>query len=262
MLALALTLTIVTAAPRGFPAAHSIELLTQVETRLPKWLTGEGDRKDLLANPKELEKFIAGLGPKGEQLKTMVTKAVADQAELPEQKTFTPSKVLIQYDDRQVTLNFFDGTGHHCLVPLLTVGTEAKQRYVLLDGPRTDEKTIQDVLDAGRAKAMMVFAEKKDGTWSTGSMPKPPPPDCTLAIKKALKTIFTAEKAYFAEHDAYSNSLSKIGVDAKTLGISSVKVTVAGAAPQQTFTIQVGHDSGLMKMDEKGTVSVVADCAH
>ena len=39
-------------------------------------------------------------------------------------------------------------------------------------------------------------------------------------------------------------------------------MSVAGAAPQQTFTIQVGLDSGLMKMDDKGTVSVVADCAH
>lgn len=253
MLALALTLTVFTATPRGLPAAHSLELITQVETRLPKWLTGEGDRKALLANPKELEVFIAAMGVKG---------AVTDQAALPELKTFTASKVLIQYDDRQVTLNFFDGTGHHCVVPLLTVGTEAKQRYVLLEGPRTDEKTIQDVLEAGRARSMMVFADKKDGAWFTGSMPKPPPPDCTLVIKKALETIFTAQKAYHAEHDAYSNSLTKIGVDAKSLGISSVKVSVAGAAPQQKFTIQVGHDSGLMQMDEKGTVSVVSDCAH
>ncbi|MDP2275237.1 MAG: hypothetical protein Q8K32_31115 [Archangium sp.] len=262
MLALALSLTVLTATPRGFPAAHSIELLTQVETRLPKWLTGEGDRKDLLANPKELEKFIATLGPQGEQLKTMVTNAVNDQAELPELKTFTASKVLIQYDDRQVTVNYFDGTGHRCVVPLLAVGTEAKPRYLLLDGPRTDERTIQELLEGGRAKSMMVFAEKKDGAWSTGSMPAPPPPDCTMVLKKALKTLFTAEKAYFAEHDAYSNSLTKIGVDAKTLGITSAKVSVAGAAPQQTFTIQVGLDSGLMKMDDKGTVSIVADCAH
>lgn len=258
MLALALTLTVFTATPRGFPAAHSIELITQVDTRLPKWLTFEGDRKDLLANPKELEKFIGAMGVKGEQLKTMVTNAVTEQSELPALKTFTASKLLIQYDDRQVTLNFFDGTGHRCVVPLLTVGTEAKQRYVLLGGPRTDEKTIQDVLDAGRLKTMMVFAEKVDGTWSTGSMPRPPPPDCTMLIKKALKTIFTAEQAYFAEKDAYSNSLSKIGVDAKTLGISSVKVTVVG----QSFTIQVGHDSGVMTMDQKGSVAVVSDCAH
>ncbi|MDP3156906.1 MAG: hypothetical protein Q8N23_29820 [Archangium sp.] len=262
MIALALSLTVLTATPRGFPAAHSIELLTQVESRLPRWLTGEGDRKDLLANPKELEKFIAPLGPQGEQLKTMVTNAVNEQAELPELKTFTASKVLIQYDDRQVTVSYFDANGHRCVVPLLAVGTEAKPRYLLLDGPRTDERTIQEVLEGGRAKSMMVFAEKKDGAWSTGSMPAPPPPDCTMVLKKALKTLFTAEKAYFAEHDAYSNSLTKIGVDAKTLGITSAKVSVAGAAPQQTFTIQVGLDSGLMKMDDKGTVSIVADCAH
>ena len=262
MLALALTLTVLTATPRGFPAAHSIELITQVETRLPKWLTGEGDRKDLLANPRELEKFIGALGPQSEQLKTMVANAVAEQAELPELKTFTAAKVLIEYDDRKVTLNFFDGTGHHGVVPLLTVGTEAKQRYVLLDGPRIDGRTIQEVLEGGRAKSMMVFAEKKEGVWFTGSMPRPPEPECTRVLEKALKTIFTAQKAYFAEHDAYSNSLSKIGVEVKTLGITSAKVSVAGAAPQQTFTIQVGLDSGLMKMDDKGTVSVVADCAH
>lgn len=262
MLALALMLTVLTATPRGFPAAHSTELITQVETRLPKWLTGEGDRKELLVNPKELEKFIAAMGPKGDQLKTMVTNAVAEQAKLSELKTFTAAKVLIEYDERKVTVNLFDATGHHCAVPLLTMGTEARQRYLLLEGPRTDERTIEEVLEGGRAKSMMVFAEKKDGAWFTGSMPRPPPPDCTMVLKQALKTIFAAEKAFFASFDAYTNSLTKMGVDAKTLGITSAKVSVAGAAPQQTFTIQVGLDSGLMKMDDKGTVSVVADCAH
>ena len=102
--------------------------------------------------------------------------------------------------------------------------------------------------------------EKKDGAWATGAVPPPPPPDCTGVLKSALKTIFTAEKAYFAEKDAYSNSLSKVGVDVKTLGITSAKVSVAGAAPQQTFTIQVGLKGGIMTMDDKGTVLTVADC--
>jgi hypothetical protein len=37
-------------------------------------------------------------------------------------------------------------------------------------------------------------------------------------------------------------------------------VSVAGHAPQQTFTIQVGLKGGLMTMDDKGTVLTVADC--
>lgn len=255
MLALALSLTVLAAPPRGLPAAHTVELVTQVEKRLAKWLTGAGDRQALLANAKELEALALSRGVAPADVK-------ATQAELPELKQFTATRVLVEYAGKATTLSFFDESGHRCEVPLFSVGTEAAPRYVLISGPRTDARAIEDVAGEGKAaSSMMVYAEKKDGGWSTGSMPRPPPPDCKTVLEKALKAIFTAEKAYFAEHDAYSNSLTKVGVDAKTLGITSAKVSVAGAAPQQTFTIQVGLGAGVMRMNDKGEISVVDACS-
>lgn len=262
MFALALTLTVL-AAPRGFPAAHSVELVTQVDKRLPKWLVGEGDRKVLFANAKELEAFFMSVGVKQPDVKKMVQDSLQEQAEKPEAQKFTTTRALITYAGKQTNVHYFDGEGRSLVVGLFSVGTEAAQRYVLLGVPRIEERTIESLVDSGRAaSSMLVFLEKKDGAWFTGSLPKPPPPDCTMVIKNALKAIFTAEKAYFAEKDAYSNSLTKIGIDARSLGISSAKVSVAGNAPDQTFTVQVGLENGLMKMDDKGTLSVVSDCTR
>lgn len=262
MLALALSLTILAAPPRGLPAAHTVELVTQVEKRVVKWLTGAGDRQALLANAKELEALSRSRGVKPDEVKATVAAAVKEQADLPELKQFSATRVLVEYAGKATTLSFFDESGHRCEVPLFSVGTEVAPRYVLISGPRTDARAIEDVAGEGKAaSSMMVYAEKKDGAWSTGSMPRPPPPDCKTVLEKALKAIFTAEKAYFAEHDAYSNSLTKVGVDAKTLGITSAKVSVAGAAPQQTFTIQVGLGAGLMRMNDKGEISVVDACS-
>ena len=260
MLALALSLTIFAAPPRGFPAAHSVELTTAVDAKLSKWLTGGGDLKALQANPKELKAYFLSLGVKPADVDAMVAASLKEQADKAELQTFTATKALIEYA-RQTSLHYFDEGGHHCAVSLLAVGTEAAQRYVVLDGPRTDGKALEAVSKSlHQGKEMMVFLEKQDGAWNTGSMPAPPPPDCATVLKAALKTIFTAEKSYFAEKDSYSNSLSKLGVDPKTLGVNSAKVSVAGAAPQQTFVIQVGRKDALMTMDDKGTVTVVADC--
>ncbi|MDP1823630.1 MAG: hypothetical protein Q8L48_10320 [Archangium sp.] len=261
MLALTLALTVLAAPPRGLPAAHSVELTTQVDTRLPKWLTGEGDLKALWANPKELEAHFLSLGVKKADVGAMVASAVKEQADKAGLAQFAGTRAFIEYAGKVATLHAFDDEGHRCEVSLLAVGTEAAQRYVVLGGPRTDDKSFEAVAeDLRQGKEMVVFLEKKGGAWSTGAVPPRPPPDCTGVLKNALKVIFTAEKAYFAEKDAYSNSLSKVGVDVKTLGITSAKVSVAGAAPRQTFTIQVGLKGGLMTMDDKGTVLTVADC--
>ena len=259
MLALALTLTVL-AAPRGLPAAHSVDLVTQVDNRLPKWLTG--DRKALLANAAELKSYFLSLGVAPADTASRVAAALAEQQDKAELQQLTANRVLIEYADRLTQLSYFDAAGNRCVVSLLSVGTEASPRYVLLDGPRTDSRTIEAVLESGRQrKSMLVFAEKKDGAWFTGTLPQPPPPDCTAVMNKALKTIFTAQKAYFAEHDAYSNSLTKVGVDVKTLGITSAKVSVVGA-PEQTLTIQVGLAGGVMRMDEKGATTVVTPCSR
>lgn len=261
MLALALTLAVLAAPPRGLPAAHSVDLITEVDKRLPKWLTGGGDLKELEANPKELEAYFLSLGVKKADIAAMVASTVKEQADKAGLAQLNGTRAFIEYAGKVATLHSFDGEGNRCEVSLLAVGTEAAQRYVVLGGPRTDTKSFEAVAaELRQGKEMVVFLEKKDGAWSTGAVPAPPPPDCAGVLKNALKTIFTAEKSYFAEKDAYSNSLSKVGVDVKTLGITSAKVSVAGAAPQQTFTIQVGLKGGLMTMDDKGTVTVVADC--
>jgi hypothetical protein len=261
MLALTLTLTILAAPPRGFAAAHSVELVTQVDKRLSKWLTGEGDRKALLATPKELEAHLLATGAKPAEVKAQVAAAVAEQGAKAELQQFTASRALIEYDGKTSTLNFFDEGGHRCVVSLFAVGTEAAQRYVLLGAPRTDSRPLPEVLQAVRAKGHLVYAEKADGAWSTGSLPKPPPPDCTTVLKTALATISAAEKDYFKQHEAYSNSISKLKVDLKALGVTSAKVSLAGhPGPDQTFTIQVGLEGGLMKIDDKGSISIVSDC--
>lgn len=261
MLALTLTLTVLAAPPRGLPAPHSVELVTEIDKRLPKWLAGEGDLKALRANPKELEAHFLSLGVKKPDVAAMVAATVKEQADKAGLAQFNGTRAFIEYVGKAATLHAFDEDGHRCEVALLAVGTEAAQRYVVLGGPRTDTKSFEAVAEQLRQdKEMVVFLEKKDGAWFTGAVPPPPPPDCTGVLKNALKVIFTAEKSYFAEKDAYSNSLSKVGVDVKTLGITSAKVSVAGHAPQQTFTIQVGLKGGLMTMDDKGTVLTVADC--
>ena len=260
MLTLALALNVLCAAP-GFAVVHSVDLVTQVDRRLPKWLTGEGDRKALLASAKQLEAYFASLGLK--PTPEILAAAVKEQAELPEVKAFAPTRVQLEYTGKGATLHFFDEGAQRCVVTLFNVGTEAAQRYVLLDGPRIDSKTIESQLERGRAdKSMLVFEEKKDGAWNTGSLPMPPPPDCTMTMKNAMKTIFVAEKSYFAEKDAYSPSLSKVGVAVKSLGVSAAKVSVKGAAPAQTFVIEVGLDSGVMQMNDKGEVTLVGACAH
>lgn len=258
MLTLALTLNVLAAAP-GFSVVHSVDLVTQVDERLPKWLIGGGDRKALLATPKQLETYFLSVGLKPTEV--ALAAALKEQEAKAELQQFTATKVLLEYAGKAATVHFFDDAGHRCEVALFNVGTEAAQRYVLLGGPRTDSKTIESQLERGReAKSMLVFEEKKDGAWFTGSLPMPPPPDCATTLKKALETIFTSEKAYFAEHDAYSPSLSKVGVDVKSLGVSAAKVSVKGAAPTQTFVIEVGLRSGVMQMNEKGEITEVGAC--
>ena len=263
MMALALTLFVVAAPARGFAAAHSSELVTQVDTRLAKWLTGAGDRPSLLAHPKELETHFLSLGVKPGEVNSRVAAAVAEQSGKAELQQFTATRALIAYLNKAATVSFFDESAHRCEVSLLAVGTEAAPRYVLIGGPRTDARTLESLVDGSKSgEATLVFLEKKDGAWSSGSLPAAPAADCAGVLKRALKNIFDAQKAYFAQKASYSNSLVKVGIDAKILGVTSVKVSVAGSAPSQTFTIQVGLEGGVMKMDEKGEMSVVTGCPH
>ncbi|MFO0596249.1 MAG: hypothetical protein U0228_13120 [Myxococcaceae bacterium] len=266
MLATALTLTVVlTGAPpaRGFLAPHTPEVVTQVETRLPQWLNGGGDWNALLATPAELKTYFVSTGVKAAATAPLVEQAVKNQAGAPELKDFTATRALVEFVGKRAELHLYDASGHVCEVTLLAVGTvESQQRYVVLSAIRTatrgfdeDAKALKD------RKEMLVYVEKTNGQWNTGSMPSPPPPDCTSTITAALKTLFAAEKSYLQAHDAYTNSIGKLGVDLRPLGISSAKISVAGNAPQQTFSIQVGAGAGVMKMDEKGEVTTIVPCA-
>lgn len=264
MLALALTVTVLAAPPpaRGFAAAHTLELVEQVESRLPKWLTLGGDRKDLLANAKELEAMLLKQGVKKADVKALVDASLAEQNEAPGLQQFTATRVIVESNAQLATVSFFDDGGHRCEVPLLVVGTQAAPRYLLLSGPLTDTRSLDTVADAAKAAdKMVVYAEKKTpGGWTTGSRPPPPPADCQTSMKTALKTLFTAEKAWFAEHDSYSKAITKLGVDLTKLGVSGAKVSVAGYPPNQTFTIEVNLRGGVMQMNEKGEATLVGDC--
>lgn len=238
-----------------------MELVERIEERLPKWLTFTGDRKDLLATPKELEAYFKTIAAKAD-VKALVEGVGAEQLEAPSLKEFTATRVLIEFTDRLATVHFFDDAGHRCAVPLVVLGTKASPRYVLMSGPITDSRTLEKVVDDAKSiEAMQVYAEKKSGVWTTGPRPAPPPPDCQSTMKSALKTLFTAQKAWFAEHDGYTKSVSKLGVDLKSLGITSARASVAGTAPTQTFVLEVGLRGGVMQMNDKGETTLVGDCA-
>jgi hypothetical protein len=268
VLALALSVTVLAAPPvRGFHAVHTIELITQVESRLPKWLELGGDRTALLATAKELETSFFRQGVKKADLKSAVDVAVAQQAEAPALKTFIPTRALVESDAYTATVHFFDDAGRHCGASLLVVSTQfgagAGARFLLMRGPFTDDRSLDAVADAGKsAEKMVVYAEKKADGWTTGSRPPRPPADCQSSMKAALEALYAAEKAWFAEHDAYSKAVTKLGVDLTKLGVTSAKISIGGYPPRQTFTIEVGLRGGVMQMNEKGEANLIGDCTR
>lgn len=260
MVAFALALTVLAAPPRGFPAHHPPELVGEVESRLPKWLTG-AELTPLLANKAELKTYFTSTGVKAAETAPLIEAALKEQSEKPSLSTFTATRALIEYVGKRALLHLFDASGNVCEVALFAVGTETAQRYVVVGPIRTFARSFDDDAKALKEKKeMLVFLEKTDGAWNTSSLPTPPPPDCATSLNGAMKTIFAAEKAYFAEHDAYTGAISKLGLDLKALGVTSAKVSVAGHAPQQTFVIQVARGSTQMTMDEKGAVTVIVPC--
>lgn len=263
MLSFVVALTILAAPPRGLVAAHTVELIEQIDSRLPKWLEGGSDRKALLATQAELEAMLIRTGVNKAEVKASAENAVQEQAQLPEQKTFTATRVLVQYvEPAQVSLHFFDDANLHCEVPLLVLGTKAAPRYVLRSGPRIDTRTLEQLIDSAKVtESMIVYAEKKAGVWTTGSRPAPPPPDCKSTMKNALQTLLTAEREYFTANDStFTKSLTKLGVDLKKLGITLAKASIAGSAPHQTLVLEVGLRGGVSQMNEKGEFTLVGDC--
>jgi hypothetical protein len=112
MLTLPLVLSLALAAPpRGLPAAAPQELVAQVDQRLPKWLTGGGDRKAVLANAAELEAFIAGYPVAPADKARLLANLKEEQAITPTRKTFTSTKAALAVSERQTVVAFFDDEG-------------------------------------------------------------------------------------------------------------------------------------------------------
>jgi len=143
-----------------------------------------------------------------------------------------------------------------------TTGGKAGGRLVLIGGPLTDDHTLEAELDTAKmVEAKVELFEKKGGAWVPMAIPAPPPPSCTDELKQAAKAVFIAEKSYFAETDAYSNDLAKIGVDVKALGASAVKVELKGTGATAGFTAEVSLKGGVARVDDgSGQPTIVKPC--
>lgn len=260
MLALIASLSLL-AAPRGLPASTPVEFVTQVEARLPKWLTHGGDRKALLANAKELEALVATFPLNPADVKGILKGLKADQALKPERTTFAASRALVVVDDRQTVVSLFEGT-QRCEVALFAVPAAGSGRHVIVSGPLTDERPFEKVVERSTEKTVTLL-EKRDGAWTVAVIPPPPPPDCTAKLKRAAKDVYIAEKSYFAEFDGYGDALDKLGIDPKAMGVTSVKVTLKGAGPTGGFSADVALEDGVARVtDASGEVTIVKPCTR
>lgn len=258
MFALLVSLSVVAGAPRGLAVKDQVDLVTQVDARLAKWMTHGGDRKALLANKQEVTALVAAFPVQPVDRKGMIAAMLKEQNDKPELKTFVPVKALVRVTS-QTSLDFFDAEGRRCSMGFAAVGKE--QRLVLLGGPFTDERTLEREVESAKSLGWtMALFEKKDGAWAPAVIPAPPPPGCLDVLKKAAKSVVTAEKSYFAEKDAYSKDLAELGVDVKDLGVNSVKIDLKGAGPTGTFTAEVGLKDGVVRINEQFETTVVKPC--
>lgn len=260
MIALLVSLTVVAGAPRGLSVKDPVDLVTQVDARLAKWMTHGGDRKALLANKNEVTAFVQTLGVHPADRKNIIAATLKEQRDTPELKTFVPVKALVTVTV-QTSLAFFDAEGRRCSFGFTKAGPD--NRLVLLGGPYTDDRTLEKEVESAKSldPSLLAVFEKKDGAWVAIATPTPPPPTCLDVLKKAAKAVVSAEKSYFAEYDAYSNDLAKVGLDVKSLGVSSVKVELEGSGPTGTFTAEVALKDGVVRINEQVETTVVKPCA-
>jgi len=258
MLALLVSLTVVAGAPRGLAVKDEVDLVTQVDARLAKWMTHGGDRKALLANEQELTAFAGTLAVHPDDRNRLIVAMLKEQRDAPVLKLFVPVKALVTVTN-QTSLDFFDAEGHRCSMGFAAVGKE--QRLVLLDGPFTDDRTLEKEVESAKSlQGAVALFEKNDGVWGPVALPTPPPPTCLDVLKKAAKYVVVAEKSYFAEYDSYSNDFAKVGIDVKKLGVSSVKVDLQGSGPTGTFVAEVAWKNGVVRTNERVETTVVKDC--
>lgn len=261
MVSLLVSLTVFAGAPRGLAVKDPIDLVTQVDARLPKWMTHGGDRKALLANRADLMAFVADtpIKPIAAARKREINELLRHQAVKPELRTFVALKALVASLGAQTYVAFFDSDGRRCYLSFSTAGQAG--RYVLLTGPYTDDRTLEKEVEWAKSlDATVALFEKTSGAWAPAVIPPPPPPGCLDTLKKATKAVFIAEKSYFAEMDSYSNDLAKLGVDVKALGVSSVKIELEGVGPTGRFTAELALKDGVVRTTEQGETTVVKPC--
>lgn len=259
MFSLLISLSVLGGAPRGLAVKDNTDLVTQVDTRMAKWLVLGGDRKALLANKKEIAAYVDALPVAPADRKRMAAAVLEEQALPPGAKSFDAVKALVRVTETLTTVDFFDGQGNRCSTGF--VSTTGK-RLVLLGGPFVDQRTLESELESAKMlQSNVELFEKKEGAWVPMAPPAPPRPTCTDELKKAAKAVYIAEKSYFAEFDTYSNDLAKVGIDVKSLGATSVKVDVKGAAEKATFSAEVTMQGGVARIDDtSGTPSIVKPC--
>lgn len=261
MLSLFVSLAVLGGAPRGLAVKDNADLVTQVDTRLPKWLVLGGDHKALRANKQELTAYAESLPVVPADRKNIIKAMMEEQTLKPELTTFAAEKALVTVTS-QVSLAFFDAQNRRCSMGFTTTTGKAGGRLVLLGGPMTDDRTLQAELESAKMlEAKVELFEKKGGAWVPMAIPAPPPPSCTDELKKAAKAVYLAEKSYFAETDAYSNDLAKLGVDVKALGASAVKVELKGTGATASFTAEVSLKGGVARVDDSsGQPTIVKPC--
>lgn len=262
MLSLLVSLSVLGGAPRGLAMKDHADLVTQVDTRLPKWLVLGGDRKALLANKKEVAAYIDSLAVAAVDRKRMAASVLEEQALPSGAKAFVAVKALVRVTETMTTVGFFDGQDNRCSASFVSTTGKPGGRLVLLGGPFVDQRTLESELETAKTlEAKVELFEKKGGAWVPMAIPAPPPPSCTDELKQAAKAVFIAEKSYFAETDAYSNDLAKIGVDVKALGASAVKVELKGTGATAGFTAEVSLKGGVARVDDgSGQPTIVKPC--
>lgn len=261
MLSLLVSLAVLGGAPRGLQVKDSADLVTQLDTRLPKWLVLGGDRKAQLANKKEIAAYIDSLPVAPADRKRMAAAVLEEQALPSGAQTFAAVKALVRVTGSLTNVAFFDGQGNQCSLGFVSTTGKPGGRLVLLGGPNVDQRSLESELESSKMlEAKVELFEKKDSAWVVMAAPAPPPPSCTDELKKAAKTVYIAEKSYFAETDSYSTDLVKIGVDVKALG-ATVKVDLKGAGATASFSAEVSMKGGMARVDDSsGQPTIVKPC--
>jgi hypothetical protein len=253
MLSTLVSLTLLAGA-HGLEAKDPVALTSALEARLPAWLKREGDRQAMLANPKEIDAFVKELSVDPRDRKG-IAKGVLDDQKIPsDTTTFTgATRALVTVTGRGTAVHFFNAT-QRCAIGLIRIGEGAKARYVVTDGPLVDTRSLEVTADVG-AQTTVTFLEKKNGVWTPGPLPRPGADGCNTALHNTAKTVFIAEKSYFAEFDRYETAADKLGLVLEDG--AQVTITLENGG----FTARVTVGDGVAQItDKSGQPTVLQAC--